>query len=303
MDISLGTWQIAPSDGFWTNQNKATSEEVVSTAVRLGIRHFDTAQSYGKGQSEQVLSKVLSRYPNEGFSIDTKIMPSTKAVSDIVKISQTRLKGLSINCLYLHWPRSGFDNRSMLDDMCRLRESGVIQKVGVCNMPLKDLDSILKSGLKIDRYQRPLSLLWMRDLHETQALCSQYHMELVVYSPMGMGLLSGKYRQSSDLVDARAKSFCFDSRCNSQYLNLLNVISEVAQHNGRSMSDVALTWTVSKSPDVLLLGARNVQQLKENLHSLELTLSQQELDMLSASAEELEKASMGVCDNIFSYHW
>lgn len=303
MDISLGTWQIAPSDGFWTDQNKAASEEVVSTAVRLGIRHFDTAQSYGKGQSEQVLSKVLSRYPNEGFSIDTKIMPSTKAVSDIVKISQTRLKGLSINCLYLHWPRSGFDNRSMLDDMCRLRESGVVQKVGVCNMPLKDLDSILESGLKIDRYQRPLSLLWMRDLHETQALCSQYHMELVVYSPMGMGLLSGKYRQSSDLVDARAKSFCFDSRCHSQYLNLLNAISEVAQHNGRSMSDVALTWTVSKSPDVLLLGARNAQQLKENLHSLELTLSQQELDMLSASAEELEKASMGVCDNIFSYHW
>ena len=59
MQTYLGTWQIAPSDGFWTGQDISESEAVVSAAVRAGICGFDTARSYGKGKAEQTLSKIL----------------------------------------------------------------------------------------------------------------------------------------------------------------------------------------------------------------------------------------------------
>ncbi|MCQ2411533.1 MAG: aldo/keto reductase [Sphaerochaetaceae bacterium] len=303
MKISLGTWQIAPSDGFWTTQNRTASESVVTTAVRLGIRHFDTAQSYGKGQSEQVLSKVLSRYSSQQFSVDTKIMPSTKAVADILKVSQMRLKAVPIDCLYLHWPRSGFDNRSFLAQMAELKDFGAVQKIGVCNMPLSDLESMISNGLQIDRFQRPLSLLWTRELKETQDFCIAHNIEFVVYSPMGMGLLSGKYRQSTDLSDARSESFCFDPRCHKQYLNLLDEIAAVATANAVSMPDVALAWTASQNPGILLLGARDSKQLESDLRAVKLVLPQPDLDRLTQAAKELEKASLGVCDNIFSYNW
>ncbi|MBQ7509157.1 MAG: aldo/keto reductase, partial [Spirochaetales bacterium] len=78
MQTYLGTWQIAPSDGFWTGQDISESEAVVSAAVRAGIRGFDTARSYGKGKAEQTLSKILRRFPDIPFRVDTKIMPSAK---------------------------------------------------------------------------------------------------------------------------------------------------------------------------------------------------------------------------------
>ena len=106
----LGTWQTSPSDGFWTDQSITDSEAVLSAAVRLGICRFDTAQSYGKGQAEQTLAKILRRFPDktEYFVIDTKIMPSTRHAEEVFKVSLDRLKPFSVDCLYLHWPRSGF---------------------------------------------------------------------------------------------------------------------------------------------------------------------------------------------------
>ncbi len=106
MEFYLGTWQVAPSDGFWTDQDISESEKVISQAVRMGICGFDTAQSYGKGRSEQTLAKVLRRFrslskpsnvssvskptkpssfskPSKTFQIDTKVMPSTKSVLEI----------------------------------------------------------------------------------------------------------------------------------------------------------------------------------------------------------------------------
>ena len=170
MKTYLGTWQIAPSDGFWTDQDLSESEVVLSAAVKAGIRCFDTAQSYGKGRSEQTLAKILRRHPDIRFTIDTKIMPSTKSPEDNLRISLDRLKPFSVDCLYLHWPRSGFDNLAYLKEMEKLRGCGIIRKLGICNLPLQELERFIRVGLKIDRIQRPVSLLWSRDIEETQTL-------------------------------------------------------------------------------------------------------------------------------------
>ncbi|MBR6348613.1 MAG: aldo/keto reductase, partial [Spirochaetales bacterium] len=114
MQTYLGTWQIAPSDGFWAGQDISDSEAVISAAVRAGIRGFDTARSYGKGKAEQTLSKILRRFPNLPFRVDTKIMPSAKDPGQVILPSLDALSPLKIDTLYLHWPKSGFDNLAYL---------------------------------------------------------------------------------------------------------------------------------------------------------------------------------------------
>ncbi|MBR4476995.1 MAG: aldo/keto reductase, partial [Spirochaetales bacterium] len=69
MRTYLGTWQVTPSDGFWTDQDPSSGESLLSTAVRLGVTCFDTAQSYGKGRTEQVLGKILRRFPDRKFVV------------------------------------------------------------------------------------------------------------------------------------------------------------------------------------------------------------------------------------------
>ena len=304
METYLGTWQTSPSDGFWTDQNIAESEAVLSASVRLGVRCFDTAQSYGKGQAEQTLAKILRRFPNkaESFRIDTKIMPSGKSVEELLKVSLGRLKPFPVDCLYLHWPRSGFDIQGFLREMEALKEQGCFKELGVCNLPLSMLEDLVATGLKIDRLQRPVSLLWTRELEETKAFCRENGIEIAAYSPTGMGLLSGKYREKSDLKDARKDLFCFDEKCIEAYHALLDLIGEIAGNNGLSCTDVARKWTENTNLYIIVLGARTVQQLEQYLKN-DFSLSSSELSELSAASSELDKASTGVCENIFSYNW
>ena len=302
MKTYLGTWQIAPSDGFWTDQDLSESEAVLSAAVKAGIRCFDTAQSYGKGRSEQTLAKILRRHPDIRFTIDTKIMPSTKSPEDNLRISLDRLKPFSVDCLYLHWPRSGFDNLAYLKEMEKLRGCGIIRKLGICNLPLQELERFIRVGLKIDRIQRPASLLWSRDIEETQTFCKENGIELAAYSPTGMGLLSGKYRNPEDLKDARTNLFCFNEKCIKQYHELLDLIARIAENNGLSNTDVARLWTGSRHPDIIIIGARNTVQLEQDLRT-GLKLSPSELSDLTEAAGNLDKASRDVCENIFSYEW
>ncbi len=302
MQTYLGTWQIAPSDGFWTGQDISESEAVVTAAVRAGIRGFDTARSYGKGKAEQTLSKILRRFPDIPFRVDTKIMPSSKDPGRAILPSLNALSPLKIDTLYLHWPRSGFDNLAYLEKAASLKDAGTIGKLGVCNLPLSMLGKFVRSGLRIDRFQRPVSLLWTRELGETQAFCREQNIELAAYSPSGMGLLSGKYRKPEDLDDARKDLFCFREPCRREFLNLIDLVEKIAKNNGSECTDIALSWVKAKKPDIVILGARNTAQLKRNLeHSLELNKS--ELSDLDAAASELEKASRSVCENIFSYDW
>jgi len=142
-DFVFGTWQCAPSDGFWYNQDPLESERLLGQAVRMGIQSFDTAQSYGKGRTEQLLGKVLSRFPNESFEVDSKIMPTTKEPLELVKLSLSRLKMRRLNRLYLHWPRTGFDTVSFIERMAECKGIGLVEKVGICNAPLEYLGNLL----------------------------------------------------------------------------------------------------------------------------------------------------------------
>lgn len=302
MRTYLGTWQVTPSDGFWTDQDPSSGESLLSTAVRLGITCFDTAQSYGKGRTEQVLGKILRRFPDRKFVVDTKIMPSSKKAIDTLKPSLNSLSELNIDCLYLHWPSSIFDCADYLRQMSEIKESGLCRKVGVCNLPLEMLSEYVSSGVRIDRIQRPVSLLWSRELTETLAFCRQHGIEVAAYSPTGMGLLSGKYQKSSDLTDARADLFCFDSRCIGAFRDLLSVIGAVAGSHGCSYTAVALAWVRHMNPDILILGARDTDQLRQNLES-DVRLTDSEISDLDLASDKLDQASQGVCENIFSYKW
>ncbi len=298
MAIYMGTWQTSASDGFWTDQDLSQSEKVLSLAIKSGIRGFDCAQSYGHGQAEQTLGKILRRHPDTPFAVDTKIMPTTKDPKELVAQSVRRL-GRQIDCLYLHWPRTGFDNKAFISRMAELKNEGLISKVGVCNMPFEGLQQCISEGIEVDRIQRPMSLLWSRGYAQCANYCREKGIEISVYSPSGMGLLSGKYRSEKDLKDARGTLFCFRESSRRQFLQLLDLLSEISKAHSTTNTKIALKWTAMHQPDIMILGARTEAQLRENLER-DIVLTQSEFDSLTAASEELDKSARDV-RNIFSY--
>lgn len=297
METVLGTWQTAPSDGFWTKQDTLSSEKTISCAVRHGITTFDCAQSYGSGRAEQILAKVLARFPDKTFLIDTKIMPSSRPVSELVEKSLVRLKRSSLNRIYLHWPSSLFDWEDMLTQMNALKDLGLVSRVGVCNLSLAQLRDLC-SKVHIDTFQRPFSLLWSREYEQTKTFCKEHGIELAVYSPLGAGLLSGKYRIPSDFEDPsdrRREFFCFKEPCIQAFHALLDT-------PGFSREN-ALRWAASRKPDLLLLGCRTPEQLEENLRALETPIDPDLSARLTRAADTLSEKAAPICDNMFSYNW
>lgn len=298
--IILGTWQTVPSDGFWKDQDPSLSEKLLSFEIRHGFNCFDTAQGYGKGRAEQLLGKVLARFPNNSFEVDSKLMPSSKDPLDLVSQSLSRLRIKKLNRLYLHWPKTGFDVEAFVSKMAFLKGSGLVKKIGICNTPLEYLKSL---NVDIDCLQIPVSLLWTRDLKETIAYCKARKIEVVAYSPLGMGLLSGKYTSKEDLKDARSSLFCFQEPCYQAFLNLLETLKEVASSKGVSPATVALAWVASSGVDYIILGVRSEEQLLNNVEALKFPLESGELEALNKAASLLDKESLKICNNIFSYNW
>jgi len=282
---------MCPSDGFWQNQNTSDSEKTLRCALKHNIRVFDCAQSYGKGRAEQMLGKIAS---GSDVLFDTKIMPTTKDIREVVNLSLERLKCSFLNRIYIHWPSSRLDWKANLKALLSLKEEGLVRKVGVCNLTFDQLRA-LYSKIPIDCFQRPVSLLWSREYDSVRDFCSSHSIELAAYSPMGMGLLSGKYHSASDLPkdDPRSSLFCFQGACSAAFKDLSSVCT----------AEDALLWVKAKNPDVLILGARNPAQLEQNLQILQKTIDPERFDMLSSLAERLSSASEPICDNIFSYRW
>lgn len=307
--MALGCWQFAGAFGFWTNQQRSDSIKTIHAAIRGGVRHFDTAQGYGNGRSEQLLGQQLRRFrdivPRQEFRIATKIMPMPpEKIEAAVRTSSRRLCTPYIDILHLHWPTSRTDILPMLRAMNGLKASGMVKEIGVSNFPLRLLKMACDEA-SIDRVQIPGSLLWIRDLDETVEFCKRNGIRTEIYSPQGMGLLSGAYRTIDDLKpeDSRRNLFCFDPLCRTAWNDLLEEMETGARRLGCTRSQLALAWALGRSADTVVFGARDKVQLQENLAAARIIIRPEIDARLTAAARRLEQCIPPEQDNPFGHRW
>ena len=158
--IGLGCWAFGQD--LW-QQEQSNSIKTIHYALRLGIRDFDTAQSYGKGKSEQVLTQQLRRFSNEinrsELSIATKItLPhKTDQIKTLVSRSLKRMELTYLDILYIHWPDSKKELAPYLKELLILKEQKLIKAIGLSNFTLPLLKEAYTTT-PIDYIQIPLSL-------------------------------------------------------------------------------------------------------------------------------------------------
>jgi Predicted oxidoreductases (related to aryl-alcohol dehydrogenases) len=282
----LGTWQFGGSRGYWEDQDINKSRETVRTAVKRGIKVFDTAYSYPN--AETLIAPML---PDDAI-IFTKVMP-VPSLERKVETSLKRLKRESVDTLFLHWP-TGDEKQlsSSIDTLFKLKTKGLIQRVGYSNFPL----SMIRTLPRPDRIERAISLLWLEELEETKAYCLEKDITLVGYSPLAMGLLSGKYRKREDLADKRREHYAFDNR--ELFHTLLDALQEVAEAKRVSPASIALAWA-RRNADATVFGARNKIELEENLKVPGLSADEEEY--LTKMGNALK--GLAPFDNQLNHEW
>lgn len=304
--LSFGTGTFAGKGEFfgaWGNTDVAEAKRLVDVCLDAGLTMFDSADIYSEGAAESVLGEAIKGRRD-------RVLISTKATfrsgddpNDVgssrfhlLKACDAALKRLGtdyIDLFQLH----GFDAKtpveetlSTLDDLVR---AGKIRYIGVSNFSGWHL---MKSLAVADRYgysryvanQAYYSLIGRDYEWEQMPLGLDQGVGAVVWSPLGWGRLTGKLRRGEPLpaTSRLHKTGDMGPQMSDDYLyRVIDALDEVAAETGKSVPQIALNWLLQRpTVSTVVIGARNEEQLKQNLGAVGWNLSKEQVAKLDEAS-------------------
>ena len=276
--LALGCWAIGGHG--WGAVNDDDSVQTIRLACDVGVNFFDTADVYGLGRSESLLSSALGEQ-RQRVTIATKggirwdSSGRTQRDSSPTHLRQAleaSLGRLRLDCLplyYVHWPDERTPIGDTVEAMARFREEGLIQHIGVSNFTLKQLREALRVT-PIDVVQVQFSILDREATQDIIPLCQEAGAGLVTWGCLADGLLAGKFtgdtRFSAD--DHRSRHPNFQGDLFLRNLEKAEALRDIAAKVGVTMPQLALRWVLdTPGVSVALFGAKYPGQLRDNLGS------------------------------------
>ena len=241
----------------------AESERVVDAALDAGITHFDTADIYGLGSSEEILGRALGRRRSQAviatkFSCpmgpDTETRgASARYVRQACEASLRRLGTDHIDLYWLHYPDPDTPIEETLGALGALIEAGKVRAVGCSNFAGWQVAeaAMCTAGSANARFaatQVEWSLLNRSAEAEVIPACDHFGLATVAYSPLAFGLLTGKYTRGSEPpVDSRLARQVYARSVASEYnFDRVEALNAVARDAGYSLLDLALAWLAAR---------------------------------------------------------
>ncbi len=280
--------------------NQAQADELVKACIAEGVNFFDTADIYSEGGSEEMLGQSFKNLgiARKDVVIATKcfgrmgdgrndVGASRGHIMDAVDASLRRLQTDYIDLYQIHGSDSVTPIEETLRALDTLVNSGKVRYIGCSNWQAWKLAKALgiseyKNLARFDSLQAYYSLAG-RDLErELVPLLEAEKTGLLVWSPLAGGLLSGKFsRENQKPENSRRSEFDFPLVDKERTWNILEAIAPIAEAHGCSAAQISLAWLLSKSVVTsVIIGARNMQQLKDNLSSVHVKLSDSEIAIL-----------------------
>lgn len=298
IELGIGTW--AWGDRLYWGFGKDYAEDEVRAAfdscIANGIHLFDTAEVYGQGKSETLLGKFIKESKVK-IIVASKIMPfpwrlTQKSFQQALKNSLQRLGVQKIDLYQLHMPLPPLKIESWMRYMVDAKEKGLIEAIGVSNFNYaqmqRAIDYLAKRGMNLASNQIEYSLV-NREIEKNGLLktCQDMGVVCIAYSPIGMGVLSGKYSAESQLQGMRASRFSRNDLVRVKPLiDLLKKIG--ADYGGKSASQIAINWVRAKGA-LPIPGVKNPRQAEQNSSILTWKLTEEEVARLDDMSDKVAK--------------
>lgn len=302
--VGFGAWAIGGTGwpGAWGSQDDKASVAAIHRALELGINWIDTAAVYGLGHSEEIVARALSEWSGPRPYVFTKCglrRDGSGKIREILKAesirreceeSLRRLRVDRIDLYQIHWP---VDDIAELEEgwaaMAQLQREGKVRWIGVSNFDAEQMKRA-QAIAPITSLQPPYSLI-RRDIEEEiLPFCEREAIGVIVYSPMGSGLLTGKMTREriGKLPDDdwRKHHISFQEPRLSEHLALVERLRTVGAKYGRSPGEVAIAWTLGHHAVTgAIVGARSAQQVDGVMNAGTLRLTNRERAEIEAASE------------------
>lgn len=312
--MGCGTW--AWGNRLLWGYDESMDQElkaVFNLCVSNGVTLFDTGDSYGtgklNGRSELLLGQFAKEYQGankEYLCIATKLAAypwrwTRKSMISAGKASAERLQR-NVDLVQMHWSTANYapwQEKALLDGLADLYEQKLVKGVGLSNYGPKRLKRVYERfaerGIAIATLQVQYSLLSTYPVTELglKEVCDELGIKLIAYSPLALGLLTGKYSEKGDFPKG-IRGLLFRQMLPGMR-SLLACLREIAQSRNKSMSQIALNWCICKGT-IPIPGAKNAEQARENINALGWLLDAGEIAELDKAAASTDKKMV---QNIF----
>jgi aryl-alcohol dehydrogenase-like predicted oxidoreductase len=315
--MAFGAWAIG--GWMWGGAEESEAIKAIQAAFHHGITTIDTAPVYGFGRSEEIVGKAMQGIRRDSYQVLTKFgmnwktqqgepffdttdnegkpfkmhkWASKERVMQECDDSLRRLKTDYIDLYQIHWPDNSTPVHETFEAVQRLIEQGKVRAAGVCNYTTALVDEALKT-IQLASNQVPYSLI-NRDVEkEIIPQAVNNGMSIIPYSPLQRGLLTGKIKPGHKFNegDTREGNRFYTDENIRRTNELLQQIKPVADKYKASLTQVVINWTINQ-PGIgcVLVGARNEQQVKDNVGALSFTLETEDLRRITEAADKFSLA-------------
>ena len=315
--IGLGTWSIGGGSAWGGDHELQVVLDTIRQSPKLGVNLIDTAPGYNFGNSEKILGDALKEMNREDAIIITKcgvtwdqemkgdlfnvvngIQLYKNLNSDSVKKeieeSIERLGTDYIDVYMTHWQATEGTEyyvpiEKTMEVLNDLKAQGKIRAIGAANVDIKQIEEYLKWG-QLDIVQVKYSILDRAIEKDIIPCCRENDVTIQVYSPLEMGLLSGKLPRDYKPVGAQIPKKWFQPENMQEAMDMMEKWKPLCKKYDCTIANLALAWILAQGDFLnILSGATTVEEIKENVKSAELDLDKEDVQMMREMAEAIDK--------------
>ena len=266
----LGLWQMGGRAEADTSRD-SLEVDAIQACIDAGITHFDTAESYAAGHAEELLGLAILDFNREDLCIASKVSPWNQGFDDLRRSFDASLKRLKLDYLDLYllhrFPAIGVPLEETMRAMDNLVAAGLVKEIGACNLSTSRFDHL-------------------QALTSNKLVCNQVHYNVKVREAERRGVLQHCQQQDILLVAWRPLQ--------KGTLDAAPILLELAAKYGKTPVQVALNWLISQDHVVTIAKTSSLEHLKENLGSIDWSLSESDIERIRQEFPEQKSASDAV---------
>jgi aryl-alcohol dehydrogenase-like predicted oxidoreductase len=296
--VGFGTWALGGAgwEASWGPQDDYDSIAAIERALDRGVNWIDTAAVYGFGHSEEVVAKALEGVPERPFVFTkasilegadrTQVFSQKRdSLRHELELSLSRLKVDSIDLYQMHAPFPEEDLEEGWTTFAEFQAEGLVKHIGVSNYSVEQMELVSKIA-PIETMQPQYSLICREAERDVLPFCQQHGIGVIVYSPMGFGLLTGKLTRERIAQlpegDWRRGDENFQEPKLTEHLRIADRAVTIGERLGVPAGAAAIAWTLNNpAVNAAITGFRRPEQVEELIGAAELVLAEDDATTLS----------------------